>query len=64
MSILAAASIKFLHWPTIRLPKLPRSTLGEHVSNATEAYAQAASTAYLTALGLTSNQRSAKDHDY
>ena len=64
MSILAAATQKLLQLPAIQLPKWPGFTLGKHVSDATEAYAQAASTAYLTALGLPSNSSTTKPLDF
>ncbi len=64
MSILTAAAMKHLRLPTIRLPKWPQFTLGQHVSGTTEAYAKAASIAYMVALGLTSKPRTSKDYDY
>lgn len=64
MSILAAASQKFLHLPSIRLPKWPGFILSKHVSNAIETYAQAASTAYVTALRLPSNPSTTKPLDF
>lgn len=63
MSILTSA-LKLPYLPAIRLPKWPRFKLGSQVSDTTEAYAQATSVAYMTALGFTSNSRAAKEHDY